>query len=357
MTKIRGSTLPRFMTCNASALVGESTDNEFSMEGTAAHEFLESKFKGESSLVGAFAKNGIQFDSDMEHFANRTLAHIPPTAVAEVEVSYPLSSLTVVGHVDYHWEEDGGDTLVVMDYKYGHRVVEVEKNWQLIGYAIGILFLKQRSYNKVIMRVIQPRAHHQDGWIRDAIMTSDQLQSCYSELLNAAINFERSHISYVTSDKCRYCPALATTCPAMNRAFFNSVDVTLDTDIKDDLTNEELAYMIRLYDRVKDIFKIKFDALSDLAKNKIKAGQVIDGYGIEVAYANRSWADDFNADNFKLLTGLDVTKKVMMSPADAEKAKIDQSLIDSFTNRKQKGFTLIKTNPNKQAEQVFGKGQ
>jgi hypothetical protein len=354
---IRGSSLPRVAVCNGSTTFSHIQDEESDVakEGTAFHEYLESRFKGENPLEGASAKNGVVFDSDMNHFANRILPLIPAHAIPEVEVAYKIYSTDIVGHVDYHWEEDDGKTLVVMDIKYGYRAVEAEKNWQLLGYMLGIIIQKQKKYEKIVLRIIQPRAAHYLGWIRDAVLTNDQAEEAYHSLAGMIKEIEEGKIKYQTSDKCRYCPALKEACPVANEALMNAIDVTLNGKVEDSkISDDDLAFMLNTYDRVKDIFKIKIDALNDLARMRIKSGSNIKGYGLEPAYGNRKWSKDLSAEAIKMMTGFDIEKKVLMSPADAEKAKVDQSLIDSLTTREQKGFSLIKMDSQKQAEKIFG---
>lgn len=355
-TMIRGSSLPRFMTCNGSAtFVNEpQEDSEQAREGTAFHELLEAKFKGHP--FAAAATNMYFFDQDMFYFADKILPMIPENAEAEVEVEYKASNTTIKGHVDYNWEEDGGDTLVVMDIKYGHRVVEVENNWQLIGYALGIMIAKQRSYSKIVMRIIQPRAHHSLGWTRDVSMTNEQALEYYNQLTVAMQNYEAGKFVFQTSDKCRYCAGVGGKCTAFNQAFYNAVDVVKYEPFEDNLTNDQLQYMLGLYDRVKDIFKIKEESLIELAKGRINKGEHIKGYSTEPALGNRKWTANVDPATIKLMTGVDLEKKVMMSPADAEKANIDEEVIKTLTYREQKGFKLIKIDANKQAEQIFGKG-
>jgi hypothetical protein len=293
----------------------------------------------------------------MTHFANRILPMIPSHATAEVEVEYKIYSTDIKGHVDYNWEEDDGRTLVVMDIKYGYRAVEAEDNWQLLGYMLGVMIQKQKKYEKIVLRIIQPRAHHYLGWVRDAVLTSDQAEAAYHNLALMIKEIEDGQIKFQTSDKCRYCPALKEACPAANQMLMNAIDVTMTERIEDTISNDELSHMLNTYDRVKDIFKIKMDALNDLARMRIKTGNDVPGFGLEASYGNRKWVQGVTADAIKLMAGFDIQKTVMMSPADAEKKLMDTELLNSLTVREQKGFNLVKMDLQKQAEKMFsGKG-
>jgi hypothetical protein len=349
-TLIRGSSLPRFTVCNGSMALEtpEQPDGEYAMVGTAFHSFLESRFMGTTpALVGAYHENGTMYDEDMDYFSYKILPMIPSHATAELEVEYPISNTTIKGHVDYNWEEDEGRTLVVMDIKYGHRAVEVDNNWQLIGYGLGIMIRNQKSYDKIILRVIQPRAHHFAGMVRDVVLTQDQMTAYYNQLTGQT--------KFVTSEHCRYCPALGQECPAMNRAYFNAIDVVIDVNVQDSIDDEGLSYMLKMYDRIKDVFKIKHEALSELAKTRIKSGKIISGFGLEPNFTNRKWIAGLTIDSVKTMAGFDLSDVSMMSPAQAEKKKFDQGVIDSLSYKEQKGFNLKQMDASKYADAMFGK--
>ena len=359
MISVRSSSMPKFMVCNGFKHLDlpDAESGDAAAEGTAFHEYCERKFKGEPVKVGDKAKNGVVFDSDMEFFSTKVLPHIPANANVEQPIVYqPVEGqFEVTGTLDYEWEEDGGDTLVIADNKYGHIIVEVEENWQLLSYLIGILIQRQRAYSKIKLMVIQPRPHHIDGKVRTWTLTMEQAFEYYKQIQMKAQAYLTGNVTFQTSEKCRYCPAAGEKCQAITRAFYNSVDVVLNTKTADNLSGEDIAVMLSTYDRIKDIFKIKMDALNDLAKTKLKAGEVIQGYGLEPTYKNRAWAKGVTHQTFKLITGIDITTTEIKSPAEAEKmAEVDENIIKQLTVREQSGFKLTKVkNEQKKAEQLF----
>ena len=341
---IRGSSLPRFMICNGFVALDtpEQKDSEVAKEGTAFHEYVEKLFKGQDIKV---ASNGVTIDDDMRYYSGQVLEKIPAHAESEVEVQFDFGTRThIVGHIDWNWEEDNGETLVVMDIKYGHRAVEVINNWQLIGYAIGLVMKKQKRYNKIKMIIAQPRVHHYAGWFREFVIDNNKASAYYNEIKQRVMDFEAGKLHLKTSEQCRYCPALGGECAASNIAFGNAIDVVLGDAIQDHIDDNDLARMLSDYERIKELFKIKYDALSDLATSRIKNGRQIAGFALEPSYGNRKWSDGMNADIIKALTGVDMNKTVMLSPAEAEKKKIDRAIIDQFAVKEFKGHKLKQTN-------------
>lgn len=356
---IRGSSLPRFSVCNGFLTFDQtSEESEYAKEGTAFHEFLESAFKGNDIKLGMKAKNDVICDADMLHFIDKILPTIPKDAVSEMEVRYKISNTEIVGHLDYNWEEDGGDTLVIMDIKYGYRAVEVENNWQLIGYALGVMIQNQRNYNKIILKVIQPRAHHYLGTIRECSIDSTKAFEYYTELTKLVTDFENGNIQFKTSEYCRYCPALGKGCTAFNQATYNAIDYVTNLKIEDNMNNDQLCNTLNNLDRAKDLLDLARKTFEDLAKSKLKSGETLNGWGIENSYGHRKWSKDVTIESIKAMTGLDLSAPpTLMSPAEAEKNKIDQTIIDSFSYKEQIGFKLTKMNNNKYADKIFGKGK
>lgn len=351
MLEIRSSSLPRVMTCTGSLtfsdLKQEETDH--AKEGTAFHEFVQLLHSGKNP--GEVASNGVVYDADMHHYAGLVLPIIPPDAKAEPEIRYELANAVITGHLDYTWEEQ--DTLVVMDIKYGHRVVEVENNWQLISYAIGQMIKSQKNYKDVKLMIVQPRPHHYKGWVRSWTITVAELFEFYKKIQEVTDRVAEGKVSFVTSDKCKYCPAVGKECSALNNAFYNAIDVVINDHVRDDLTNVELASMLYNYERIKDVFKIKMDAISDLAKSKIRSGETINGYSLAPQLGNRKWSKDFNADNFFALTGIDLKKTELLSPAEAEKKKVPAELVESFCVREDKGFKLVPVDELEMVNELF----
>lgn len=353
MITIRSSSLPRLMVCNGALNFIDlpHPESDAAKEGTAFHELVETRFR--NLPVPEKAKNDWVFDADMFYYAGQVLKLIPANAICEQELIVPIvrEHMQVVGHLDYAWEEDNGNTLVIMDIKYGHRIVDVNKNWQLLSYAMGELIKRQREYNAIKIMIVQPRPYHLDGPVRTATYTTAEIYNAYYEL-RVQLTAERS---FLTSDKCKYCPGSLGKCAALNTAFYNSVDVVMSDNMGGDLSPEQISSMLKTYDRVKDILKIKVDGLTHYAEERIAAGVAIPGYGIQKQYGHRVWTKNFDAVAIEKMTKVKVQKIVTLSPAELEKQGMDESLIEAFTEKPYKGTKLVPVDQVKLADKIFGK--
>lgn len=348
---IRSSSAARFMACNAWLNFSDLPDETSSSaeEGTAFHELVGLIRDGKPVPVSA--SNGVVFTSEMKYYADLCLPLIPAHATTEQEISFDLNEFyKVVGHYDYCWEGEN-NSLHIMDIKYGFGIVEVEKNWQLISYAIGELFKRKKSYASITLTIVQPRPYHRNGFVRSMTYTMQDLEQFYNEMVhksNAVHQFK-------TSEQCKYCPANKhNMCPAMNKAFYNAVDVVMTDIVKDDIPSDKLGEMLEVYERIKDIFKIKIESIEGLVKSRIQSGEVVKGYSIEPSYGNRKWNDKLTPEVFKQMTGISLEKTVLKSPADIEKENKDlKDFIKSFTYVENKGFKLTKLDSANLADKIF----
>jgi hypothetical protein len=102
------------------------------------------------------------------------------------------------------------DELVVVDLKYGAGVIVEPDADQLFCYMVGLRALvgKRKSYRNVI---IQPRARHMDGPVREYVITDAELDAFNARLLHAVeANYKRTE-PRTSGDHCRWCRA-APTC-------------------------------------------------------------------------------------------------------------------------------------------------
>lgn len=106
--------------------------------------------------------------------------------------------------------------LTIGDLKYGFGVVEVVENPQLMVYlSAAVAFFGRRPLYRLV--VMQPRAYHKHGPIRDFWVTNEELDE-FNAVLEHAIraNYSRNGKA-VPGDHCRhFCKALPT-CEAVQK--------------------------------------------------------------------------------------------------------------------------------------------
>lgn len=351
------------MTCSGFAAFSDLPPlptNEAAEAGTAAGEYLEKLLiLGEEITV---AKNGVTITDEMKYYIRPLAESIKARATSridcELDVSWKTTSnFEITGHLDVSYMV--GDVLHIDDLKYGYSLVEVKDNWQLISYAIGLMSLAHQQglkLTKVVTRIMQPRAHHEDGPLREQEYTLDELISLASRISQQVDLIVKGNVELVTSQKCKYCPALIYgKCTAISRAFYNSVDVVLNSFKPDEMSDDDLAQELDLFYRIEDIFKVKIDSLRELAVDRIKQGKIVKGYVMDQKLGDRSWKKDVDSEMITLLTGIDITERVTLTPAKAEKLGLDKDLVSTLVERRFLGNTIKRGDASKIGDKIFGK--
>jgi hypothetical protein len=324
-------------------------------EGTACGEYLERLLTSQS--IGTHAENGVPFDDDMKYYATDVANDITSDAASEVlcetRIDWGTRSGTVIrGQYDASFVGIDG-ALYVDDLKYGWKIVEVKENWQLIAYAIGEVIRRNTYFETIVLRIHQPRPHHEDGPTREWKITYEELLA-YKEQIEVRMEQRvAGGLSLVTGPHCQYCSAVATACPAISKAFYHSVDVVHEF-LQDDITNDELSAQLQLIDRVADIMKIKKSSLEDLAIHKIKNGEIIPNYVSDSKMSDRKWKKEISPDLISMLTGIDISEKIMLSPAKAEKCGVNKKLVAQMVDRHQLGRKLKYKKHSDAGNAIFG---
>lgn len=364
LKEIRCSSLHRFMTCvdhlklHLREAQGES---EPAREGTAVGEYLSEMIRQrtETPNFGVNATNGYFVNDDMKFYARETYRNVLESAqgneiTTEERIDWMADSTKIRGSYDISFVV--GSTLHIEDLKYGWGIVEAKDNWQLLGYAIGQhkrLLEKGVYIDTIVMRIHQPRPYHPEGPIRTWTITLDEMFGYYHQVVGQVRSYYNGG-ALVTGSACKYCDA-AAACPALNKAFHQAVDIVTRDYEEKELTNDDVAKLIAIIERAEDIIEIKSTSIKQLAMSRLQNNQVIPGYGMVQKFGDRAWKPGITAETIKMMTGVDITKVDMMSPAQAEKAGLNKKMVAQIAVKPPKGFEIKKVNINEQADKLFNK--
>ena len=356
MIEIRCSNLARPMTCAGSLFfedLPEEEENPAAKEGTAAGELLQLML--EKKPIGGHASNGVNFDHDMHFYIPLVSQEIMENAQSEILCETRIdwqtrSGIVIRGQYDVSYIDNKG-RLCIDDLKYGWGIVEAEGNWQLLGYAIGEVIRRQMCLD-VVLRIRQPRPHHEAGSVREWHLTYAELLEQKEKIESRMDQIANGLKTLVTSPSCKYCRA-AVACPALSKAFYRGVEVAHEFT-QDNIDEKELSFQLDLASRVSDIIKIKYDSLKSLAVDRMKKGKIIPGYVSESSYGDRKWKTGISPEVIKALTGKDVVKQEMLSPAQAEKVGVPKDFVNSLVDRPFLGQRLKKKDTTKLGNDIFG---
>lgn len=334
----------------------ESQDNEAAKEGTAAGELLAFMVQNPGAPLPTQASNGVYFDDDMRFYLVPIAQEILSKAQGEIRCEQRIdwqtrSGIWIRGSYDISFVHNG--ILYVDDLKYGWGIVEAKPNWQLLGYGIGEVIRRGIAFDKIVLRIRQPRPHHEDGPTREWHLSYAELLN-YKEQIDARMDqIANGFKDLQTGKQCKYCRAAAEACPAMNRLFFRGVEVSTGF-VQDQIDDAELSRQLDIATRAQEAIKVKLDSLKELTVSRIKNGKIIPGYITEESYGDRTWKNGITPDVIKVLTGVDVMTQTMLSPAKAEKAGVPKDFIKSIVDRRFLGQKLVKKDATAVGNKIFG---
>jgi len=338
----------------------EETDS--AIEGTAAHELLEMVM---TSNIDAFdmvdkpTANGLFFTEEMAVAVTETFNHvmaIAPLHEWHVE-EYVNIDMVLFGHggtPDLWHYNPNTETLTIPDLKFGWGIVEAFENWQLLDYAVGIYYhlLKHNNMiSKIDLIIHQPRPHHPDGKFRMWSLTVEQLQP-YFEQLKFAANSTADYIT--TGAHCRHCTAMQG-CPAGRLAVLSIVAFAYKPMIEE-YTDEGLSNEKDIIDIGMKILKQRSESIDGLIEERINDGHIVPGYGFERSTARRKWLPGATEKlkAYSLLYAKPLTKEAPITPTQAKKLGMSESLINEMSIIPETGLKLIKRNATETAQRTFG---
>jgi hypothetical protein len=362
--KFGASNAKRRMNCPGSLTAEAPFPDEsspYAELGTAAHEL------GEFCLVNghedAFAfigeeHNGHKVDDNMARAVQVYIDHIRATALLEpslcrYEKRFSLDKLDppmpMFGTADciIYGKESG--TLYVLDYKHGQGVaVEVEDNAQLKYYALGaILEIGDKApVNKVITVVIQPRAMHADGPVRQYSYSRDEIMDFGTELIDAAHESLKPNAPRLAGDHCKFCKAAGTCSALRNDALAVAQDEFGAVKDLNDLTPVEVADYLEKVPLIEEWIK----SLRRHANYILESGNALPGYKLVEKRPTRRWRveDEFVA--WATEEGLDdddIYEKKLKSPSQIERIVGKKNLPTSLVMAVSTGTSMVADTDNR----------
>lgn len=330
----------RWMACPGSVALAATipehdTDSFYAREGTAAHELAEKCLTHDTDPAMYIGQRigGITVTREMASavgiFTDRVRTLVASSgAEPQIEVRVSLEDLDppvdMFGTADVAvYDELRGKHLHVLDYKHGQGiVVEAEGNPQLLYYALGVVLKLKIKPRKITMWIIQPRAPHKDGIVREWTIEWEELVQFKDDLMVAAYRTQEPDAPLVAGSWCRFCPASAI-CPAQ---FENAVTVVGDAFMEDmepelpepsTLDDETLDRVLLAAPMIEDWFK----ACRDYTSKRFAQGNPVPGWKLVAKKSPRRWVDPESAEAYLRELGIeegDLFTKKLISPRQAE---------------------------------------
>ena len=379
---IAPSSAAKRVQCRGSAIMElmhpDPAETEEQREGSAAHEVGEKMIRSlvragaDFPVVGEVTSQGIEvtegiheaaklYAEECQRIMRESGVFGGPNLRIEERVHAPRIHEECWGTPDFVLFDEQRLTLNVVDFKYGHRVVEAFENWQLIEYAVGALDELTNGnalsvYNEVTVRlgIVQPRAYHRDGPVRWwEVQPSD---------LRAHVNFLHAvEHEALGSDpptkvglECRDCSA-RHACETLQRASMEAIAYT-GKPVSQQLDADALGLEIKLLRDAQAIIKARLDGHEAHAEAVINGGGTVPGWALERGRGRKKWNVP-SSQVFQLgdMMGIDLRKEpTPITPNQAISAGLDNTVVGQFSETPSTSPKLVESSKTK-AAQVFGK--
>ena len=346
---LSASAAARWLTCPPSAVAAEAypnVDTEFTKEGTLAHEVAEA------------VANMVDPRGSWDLYEHLRVRHGCDTEMIDCALSYrdyveeqkkDNNALVLLEQrVDFSpWVPDGfgtcdciiihGDTLTIIDYKYGQGVtVSAKDNPQMKLYALGALndFGIAYDVTKVEMHIFQPRINN----ISADSLTVDELTEWAEKTVKPiAQKAAKGKGTYKPSEHCKFCPH-AGKCRALTKLCTEYVETHSLRVAVPVLAPHEVAEVLAM----EPLISLWLKRVKDQAMTTLLNGGEVPGYKVVEGRAGlRKWSDELKVVETLKAAGFawdEITKTELLSPAAMDKAigkKKVAELLPDFIERAQ----------------------
>jgi hypothetical protein len=338
-----------------------------SEEGTAAHWVATEMHAGRKWPVGTQTPNSLIVTEEMIEFAEMICevitarmggltVHVEQTC--SIRLGEGPSGVTTFGTPDF-WATTGHTKRIeVIDGKYGHRFVDEYFNPQLLCYLAGILELafgqldKLDPQTEVNFTIVQPRCFYKGSPVRTHSFKLIECQPYMRALADAAASSLMPNPVATTNEGCCYCPG-RHSCSALQLATYSDSEFATDR-LPLDLTPQQAALELRLLERAYDRLGCRVDGLREQTLSAIRSGANVPWYRVEQGKGRTQW----NVPTEQVLSlgelfGVNLSKVGTISPTQARKLGVDESVISAYSQTPATGFKLVADNPA-DARRLFG---
>lgn len=326
------------------------------LEGDAAHEVAKKILRGEAEGIDEFvntnAANGVFIDAVMADHVQQYIDHVR-SVPGQGYIEVPLQLTPNIKGVNDHFSIAPG-VLSATEFKYGWSVVEVKMNWQLIVEALMAKTYTASPISEYQLTVVQPRAPHRDGPIRTWAITADEMEDYRTQILDQEEIAMEPGAPLITGDHCHHCAARGV-CPALKQTALRAVE-TEGKAIPEELTPQQLSEELTLMAAAEKRIKDRAAGLKSVAETMIKGGTQVPEYGIEPQYGNRKWKKGVTAMTIEMMSGVDISTKGLMTPAQAQRAGVSEKTVNAYTTKVVSSNKLIRVDVQEKAKELFGNG-
>ena len=357
---LSASSAHRWLACPSSAVASEAypdQDTEFTREGTQAHEVAEIIARGQEPEFVPDSQEMVECARGYAEYIQEQTKSRDAVVLLEQRVDFSPWVPEGFGTCDCIIIQ--GDTLTIIDYKYGQGVaVSAEGNPQMKLYALGALNDYGFAYDvaKVEMHIYQPRINNisVDG------LTVDELLEWADQIVKpTAQKAAKGKGGYCAGEHCRFCPH-AGRCRELTKTcteYVETHDLRVAVPV---LAPHEVAEVLRM----EPLLSLWIKRVKDQALTTLMGGGEVPGFKVvEGKLGNRKWSDELKVAAALEAAGYsreDYTETKLYSPAAMDKAigkKKVVELLEELIDRAPGSPTVVPANDKRPAYDRLAEAQ
>lgn len=220
----------------------------------------------------------------------------------EMFVNPPVTSAPgeAAGYCDAAIYTARGGKIWIMDYKHGVGVAKKAlDNSQALQYGAGFLFgdggyVDTATVNEVIISIIQPRAFHPDGPIRQASYTPATVAEYLRRLDGYIADCQKEDAPLVPGlEQCQFCEA-RSTCPALESRALQVINKSMSTitDVKSVNLPDPKSLDVHKLSYIKQSFpllRLWMKGIDTHIEELLRNGVTVPGHKLVQTEARREW--------------------------------------------------------------------
>ncbi len=336
--------------------IPESDEPDYRREGTAMHEAaahcLENGLDTWEIVGQTF--NETVIDAEMANHIQTYLDYVRPIMDCaeeywiESSLESPATHPLMFGSLDFGARLkptsacfEGRPVVVVVDLKGGEGIiVEPEDNPQEKYYAFLLIDRHPEwpADMPVMLGIVQPRAFHQLGPIREWWTTVGEIRAWVHNVLVPAMNATELDNTLDAGPWCRFCPA-KLVCPLLTSLW--GAAMKADPKAIVHLNDESLG---RSYQYVQAV-KFYLKAMEEETFKRLNLGRVVPGTKLKLKKTNRVFKTEAPALAKAQFGAEAYTTPELKSPAELEKiSTAAKAFVKEYAYMPQTGYTVALEN-------------
>lgn len=336
----------------------QERDNEAAQEGTTGHWYASETLQGRNVEEGDVCpETGLPVTADLAELTERFIADCQSDMARfqywiESVVAMPSIHEQNWGRLDFAWYSPPAQHVGIRDLKLGYRPVDAIGNWQAFDYLVGLIETAQLPVGPgwtFEIQIYQPRDYVTGQQVKCWNFTYETYLERHAQLQAAAHEASDPNAPARTGSHCKHCPA-ATGCKALQIAALEVVEHNPANPLNAAQAGQLLTVITRGMERLEALK----DGLEAQVEAACRSGQNVPGWEMQPKTGRTVWNKPVQ-EVLALgdLFGVNLRKDDAITPKQAIKAGIDETVIAAYSHNPSAGVKLAPSDNGTRAARIF----